>query len=265
MTTDLIKLFRKRWPEMLLVTAFRAFGIYLIELIAGSVKPVENGMSPEIASDLPERTIFMYAIGGIAFLVFWLTLYLGFLATVSTDSFKSQEPVTLLKTGRGFFWRVVRFEILLGLYTMFIYMISLSIIRLLLLKGIEMGREPQWVHLTCQAVALVVLVKLRLVPAIMIIYDQMVLPSLRTLRQFEILKAKPLLVFIGVAAALNVSIPLLVGRIDKDTVVFDLFTAGESLLSGILTLLIGLAAIWFVGGGKFGSCQQRVETEENRL
>lgn len=262
MLTDLINLFRKRWPEMMLVVGFSVFAVFLLERYKAIVITVAKSSSnSDFISNLSETAAFWYSLGAMFFYMMWTMLFLGFLASLIVICQTPQEPAVLLKIGRRFFWRIMRFSIIYGSLWVILRASLYYIVKSLFFPSLAIELMPFWVLELCSIPPCIILAKpLILVPCIMIVRNCMLLEASAEISQYEILKAKALLAIFISAVTLDRLFSILLLYIDYERVFFDVLVAIKGCLMGALILLMGLCGVWLVNGGKFGK-NEKAELE----
>lgn len=261
MLKDLTKVTKARWPEMLLIIGFLAIGRFLDFQVI-------SGVNFNIKTDpitMSEKTLFLYSMTAMIFNVLFLWLYMGFLATLNVNPYTPHEPAILIKIGRFFFWRGVRFLILFSLYWTAVSVLIFSPVRFLFFRTAESySTTMEWAFHFCMIIAAGALAKLLLfVPPIMICKNLMVLPAVKVMSDYKLSNAKaPAIIFVAGLLVYS-AITTLHMYISTNTPLFDIVTAIRSIVFATITLLIGIIGIWFVSGKRFGALQQQEDTEEN--
>jgi len=237
-----IEILKKRWPEAALVIVLQAGLIVLLEQISSQAQSLEYE-----PGTLPAHTGVILGVGTALFAIVWQMLYLGFLATACTTRHAPREPIELVKVGRYFFWRMLRFQIILGIVYIGISFVFLAIVQSMVFGQKDVLSIPVWIAHLCSFAALAVLVKpMLLVPAVMIVRDRMVLEAFGMLREYKLSQAKGLLraffICFGAIFLLS-SLQSLTGAAG----VYHYVMAGISaIISSTLVLAVTLAAILFV-------------------
>ena len=253
MLKDLTTIFKKRWPEMLLIVGFMAIGLFLyMQLIAAT--PSAKTPSPII---MTETTSLLYSTASMVFFVLFLTIYLGFLATLSVNYDTPHDPSILIKIGRIFFWRNFRFHILFEIYCISIALLILSPMKLLFFRTTNIDDMPQWLLHICMIIAIAIFSKpLLLVPPIMIYKNLMILPAIKVMANYPISKIKILPALLIGGFLFVGSILEMLNVIKPNTVILSITFAACSIIMATIMLLTGIIGIWFVAGKRFGAMQE---------
>ncbi|AQT67564.1 hypothetical protein STSP2_00712 [Anaerohalosphaera lusitana] len=103
-----LTILKKRWQEVLLI-AILGSGIFIPSMLLGLNDAA--GQEPEVS----EWSLFAMVAGVTFFAVFYVMITMGFLETAYREGTYQQDPAKLLIIGRRFFWRMLRFNIIIGL------------------------------------------------------------------------------------------------------------------------------------------------------
>jgi hypothetical protein len=112
-----IDILKARWPEVVMVVVLQAAMMLLLEEVVSDSEKMDSN-----AALMPFWASFLLGMGTILCAVLWQMLYLGFLKTAAVFGSQPQQPVELLRSGRPYFWRIVFFQILIGIALMFLNM-----------------------------------------------------------------------------------------------------------------------------------------------
>jgi hypothetical protein len=234
------RILRIRWQEVLLIVGLQAAsGFAFMQAIknGGSDKADTAGIVPFAA--------FLFVIFAVAAKM----LSLGFARTSFTDGPLHYEPWPLLKIGHHYFWRIIGFELLIGLITTSI-MIGLCMI--LMLKGTNpetMPKEQMNISmLYCLAIAMLLMAKPMLFgPAAILVTDCGVFGAFGWLSWLRLFAAKKLLAIYGAWVAMILA-PNVIARYGKEAFVDNYAVmAGFAVFGGVLTLTIYVMAVKAVG------------------
>ena len=238
--SGIFSIIKNRWSEVVLVVVLQAGIMVLWHQIfgaePGSVASAErlNGMS--------SGKLFGLTFGITAVIVIWQMLYFGFLASSYADKDAPQQPRRLLIIGRYFFWRIVRFQILLLTAQFLIAQVLWGI-------GNSFFKDVLGDNVTTVAsmAAFLILIKpLVLCPAIMIVKNCMVLDSLRWLKSYCLRDSGQLLKLIVVCFGTMFMLSMVLGDIKLDEAGKTVIDAIFYLLSGMLTLVVYLGGMRYV-------------------
>ncbi|MCF7955293.1 MAG: hypothetical protein K9M75_05790 [Phycisphaerae bacterium] len=253
MLKDLTAVFKNRWPEMLLIIGFTAIAIFLTEQL-NSAAP--NAKTP-VPMTMTQTTSFLYSIVIMIFLVFAMILHLGFIATLNVNHAEPHDPAILIKIGRIFFWRTIRFQVLIGLAYLALAILFFSPIKFIFFPSKSLEDIPQWSANTASVIALAALVKpVLLITPIMIYKNLMVLPAVKILSACRLSEIKILpLIFIGSILIIG-AITTLEEKMPSSNTIFNIIYATKSIITAVTALLTGIIAMWFVAGKRFGALQE---------
>jgi len=247
MLKDLLVLYRKRWPEMMLIVGFCAFGIFLLERFNANLIAVDGDFN-----QLTGTPAFWYSLGGMVFGVLWIMFLLGFLVSITIKSQMALEPVVLLKIGRRYFWRLFRYFVIYGVLCIAITMVVFTAVARFLFPAVDANSIPLWVVELCAIPAYLMLAKpLVLVPCIMIVRNCMVMEATSLISDYAIFKSKALLAIFTAAVLVDRAFSVIVFFVDIDSAAFFVLIGVKGWLIGELMLATGLCGVWFVNGGKF--------------
>jgi len=259
--SGVIEIFRKRWPEAALIILLQAGLMVLSEDIVFRSSLAQQTQS----AALPGYAGFIVGMGTAFFAIVWQMLYLGFLATAYSEGASPKQPAQLVSIGRLFFWRMLRFQIILGV----IYM-GVSFLILVMLQSVVPGAEkvssiPDWLAHLCSFAALVVLAKPMLfTPAVMIVRDRMVLEAVGLLKEYRFFEAKGLVRAFFVCFATVYLLSSLLSFIEPDGIFYYAAVAIYAVVASTLIVAVTLGAVLFVGS-KTKLATETAENPENNL
>ena len=255
--SGVIEIFRKRWPETALVILLQAGLMVLLEEIVGRASVVQQ--TPSAA--LPGPADFIVGMGTALFAIVWQMLYLGFLATAYSEGSSPQQPAQLVGIGRLFFWRMLRFQIILGVIYIGMSFVILVIVQSVILGAEEVSQIPDWVAHLCSFAALSVLAKPMLfIPAVMIVRDRMVLEAVGLLKEYRFFEEKGLVRAFFVCFATVYLLSSLLGLMEPGGVFYYAVVGIYAVVSSLLIVALNLGAVLFVAGRTNLTIE---DTEEN--
>ncbi len=227
-----------------MVILLQAGLMVLLEEIAGRA-----ALSQQVQSAaLPGHVDFIVGMGTAVFAVIWQMLYLGFLATAYSEGASPKQPAQLVSVGRLFFWRMLRFQVILGIAYIGISFVILAIVQSMVFGQKDMSSIPDWIAQLCSFAALAILVKpMLLTPAVMIVKDCMVLQALGSLREYKILEARVLLRAFFVCFATVYLLSSWLGVIETGSVFYYVLVGIYAVVSSALIVAVTLGAVLFVG------------------
>ena len=136
----------------------------------------------------PSQTIdFFMGFGTIVITIVAQMLYLGFLKTACTEGTSPQEPGALLRIGRHYFWRILRFQLIIFVVYIGLVGLILSLFSPFVTEAAKPEDFPEWLLGVSFLLALIVLIKpLTLSPALMVGCDMMAVKSIFSIRRHRI-------------------------------------------------------------------------------
>ncbi len=227
-----------------MVILLQAGLMVLLEEIAGRASVAQQTSS----SALPAQMGFIWGMGTALFAIVWQMLYLGFLATACTEGASPKQPAQLVSVGRLFFWRMLRFQIILGIVYMGISFVILAIVQSVVLGQEDVSRIPDWIAHLCSFAALAVLAKpILLMPAVMIVRDCMVLEAIGLLKEYRFSEAKGLVRAFFICFATVYLLSSLLSLIETGNVFYYVLVGIYAVVSSALIVAVTLGAVLFVG------------------
>jgi len=170
-----------RWPEVMLVTVLQVGLMLLLEraMVVGGAGQTDQGT-------IPDGAMFALGFGCMLMAVVWQMLYLGFLRTAALNGAAPHEPMTLLVTGRGFFWRLLSVQFVLGAMLWLLAGLLAGLVGSLL--GYQSAAAfPRWLLETAGVGAMALLVKpFFLIPALILALNTSIPEALGLMRQFRL-------------------------------------------------------------------------------
>jgi len=234
-----LHILRARWQEVLLIVGLQAAGGFAF------MQAMKGGVSGADATEILPFAAFLFAIFAVAAKM----LTIGFARTSFTDGPLHYEPWPLLKIGHHYFWRIIGFELLIGLITA---SVVVGLYMLSLLGGANpetMNKEQiNTIALYCAAGGILLMAKPMLFgPAAILVTDCGVFGAISWLSWLRLFKAKKLLAayVVWVATALAPSFIAQYGG--RAFVENHAVMAGFAIVAGVLTLIIYVTAVKAVG------------------
>ncbi len=184
MLPDAYEIIKKRWPEVVLIVFLQAALMMLMEQVSATVEQEAAGSR---AGQPPQAIEFFLGLGAIAVAIIAQMLYLGFLKTACTEGTAPREPAAILRIGRYYFWRLLRFQLIIGIVYLALSMLIVSLLGPLVSEATKPEDFPKWLLGISSLLALIVLIKpLTLSPALMVGCDMMTLQSIVSIRRHRI-------------------------------------------------------------------------------
>jgi hypothetical protein len=234
-----LHILRARWQEVLLIVGLQAASGFAF------MQAMKSGGSETEAVEILPFAALLFVI----FAVVAKMLAIGFARTSFTDGPLHYEPWPLLKIGHHYFWRIVGFELFIGLIT------ASVVVGLYMLTMIG-GANPEAMNkeqmstamLYCATGGILLMAKPMLFgPAAILVTDCGIFGAFGWLSWLRIFKAKMLLAayVVWIATALAPSfIAHYGGRAFVDNYIV---MAGFAIVAGVLTLIIYVTTVKAVG------------------
>ena len=169
---------KARWQEVLVIVGLHILGMVAIN------QSFLTGSGSKSASSLL-LSFFAFAV-----LIISTILSYGFLRTVHLEGMNRQVPAFLFVTGKKFFWRIVRFQILCMLV-----FLPFILINFLIYRSEGSSQSAPWMTSLLSTVPSLILIKpLLLIPALIIVMDCRVRESWQFMLRIRLLDAKEIVV-----------------------------------------------------------------------
>ncbi len=181
---DAYEIIKKRWPEVVLIVFLQAGVMMLMEQVSATVEQEAAGSR---AGQPLQAIDFFLGFGTIAITIIEQMLYLGFLKTACTEGTAPREPGVILRIGRRYFWRILRFQLLIAVVYIGLVGLILSLLAPFVPDAAKPEDFPEWLLGVSFLLALIVLIKpLTLSPALMVGCDMMAVKSIVSIRRHRI-------------------------------------------------------------------------------
>jgi len=193
----LFDILKFRWQEAIMVAGLQACCmILLLDFRRIQEEPSEFGR------------FFLMGIGMAAFVIFSQMLFWGFVRTALIGGVQSVGPAELLRTGRGYFWKILLFQVILfPLFVLILFAVT-SGVQLILHGDVKQDEVSGWLNILGATTASLILIKpVYFVPAQIVRKDCGILEAVRSLGQTQLLKMRYFLV-------IAVSLMLISGLVD---------------------------------------------------
>jgi hypothetical protein len=229
----LFDILKSRWQEAIMVAGLQAcFMVLMLDFHRMEEQP------PSI-----ERLFFL----GIITAWFWVVcqmLLWGFLRTAVTGGTQSVRPMELLRTGRGYFWKLLVFHFMLA--AAFLLIIVTVVGGGFVFWGGQMKEEeiPQWLKMISVITASLVLLKpMYFVPAQILRKDCGIREAIYGLKQTHLLRMRYFLITAVSFLALGAIIDYKTVDIGLHSVFYFPVLGVQAMLSASGTLILFLAAV----------------------
>jgi hypothetical protein len=259
---EVLEIIKRRWPEVVLVVGFQIGVFFLKTMLMEIVEEASQTTESENIVYSPFWASFLLGMGTMAFAIIAYMFLFGFLATACHEGLDKKEPIDLLRAGRYFFWRMVRFEILFSIFWFAIVIVCAAIVGTIVLQAKARQGIPNWMLNIFMFTSLVILIKpMLLAPAIMIAKDKMVLDAIKLLKQYSLKDAKNLLLLAGASISLMLGFSVTLSFAEIGSYYYYALLGGSGLFSSLLLLLIGLTAVRFAAITTTGP-EEQIKNEE---
>jgi hypothetical protein len=229
---------KARWPEAVMVAGSQACCVALLKDMQGVPQP-----------QTPFARLFFLGIGAAIFSIISQMLFWGFLRTAAIGGIQPAEPMTLLRIGRMYFWRLLLFQLLLLPVVLLIILVIQAGAQMLVYGKVELQtHSPLWLEIAGTTVTGLILMKpVYLIPALILLRDCGIRDALRGLRQtrlsemgyFRTITAS-ILVIVGAAEYVS-------GLVGRQDILYYPVLASHALISASGMLVVFLAAVVGVG------------------
>ncbi len=254
-TKKILQLLIARHQEVLLIVGLNVLGVIAAKII----RTPEQGSVPPSAF-LPQLFI-------IAAAIISTILYYGFQRTTFLEGKKHQQPLVLLKTGSRFFWRMIKFGLLLGPAYIALVWLTFFVTKQFLPPDItfnEIRTQFPFAYQFFFAVPTIILIKpLALMPAIIIVFNCQVLESWHSLKYCKFANAKELIAGFCVMVALGFLWTVLPEK--PETIAQHVITVIPTLANQLASLTVAILAIRFVASLNLVYDDQQNSTDQNDL
>ncbi|NQT04347.1 MAG: hypothetical protein HQ580_20140 [Planctomycetes bacterium] len=237
-TQKTLVILRIRWPEVSLIV-----GLYTLAELSHSLFGFTE---PDLTKTLFLPSIFFL----LSLAVVSMILYYGFLRTIHLEGPKEQTPMDLLKTGKHFFWRMVRFGfIYVALYFILTWIIFLIIKYFTSTNTgfIESAKSTPWLYRLCSTAATLIMIKVSLfIPALILVHDCRAFKSFKFLSKFKLLESKELVALFCLSTVMPLLWVLLKIPNNPETISQYIITIGSIVIGQVLWLIVAVTAVRFV-------------------
>ncbi|NLK41486.1 MAG: hypothetical protein GX298_05475 [Planctomycetes bacterium] len=234
------EIFKVRLPEVTLVVVFQTGLMVLLDRVM-----VRSGLHSSQPPAMPNWAMFVLGLGCMSLAIVWQMLYLGFLRTSATDGAAPQEPSTLLKTGRPYFWRILGVQIVIGLATWVI--VGVLILLIAALSGRQLDALPDWLMTLLPIIAIVLLIKpVFLIPSFILVLDYKANDAFQTMRQVRLSNLGVLPGLYGLGLAALAGMGFLVSLAPQAGAMYYIAQAAGHLIQSLIFLTLMLATVLFI-------------------
>ena len=230
-----------RWPEVMLITVLHVGLMLLLERVM-----VAGGAGQSHRGTIPDGAMFVLGFGCMLMAVVWQMLYLGFLRTAALNGAAPHEPLTLLVTGRGFFWRLLGVQFVLGALLWLLAGLLAG------LAGSFLGYQnaaafPRWLLEIAGVGAMALLVKpFFLVPALILAFNTSIPEALRLMWQFRLGEMGALLKIYALGLTVIATVAIAATLAPHGTTGYYVASGASYLTQSLIILTLLLATVLFL-------------------
>jgi len=232
-----LAILRARWPEAVLI-----IGIFLS-------RPLVSRLLFGLAAKqllTPNKLVLLYPSISLLLVAISATLRSGFLRTVYLQGSQRSSPLTLLRTGIYFLWRMVVLGALYSIPFLLVTLLSTGIIAGLVSPE-SFAQISVWINQLYFLAFSVILVKLiLLLPALVIVLDCRTFESFKFLKHCRLWEAKELVILFYAHLAFRFLLRFLRLYYDMTTASRYILEIGPLIISCFVNLIIAVMAVRFV-------------------
>ena len=232
-----LAILRARWPEAVLI-----IGIFLS-------RPLVSRLLFGLAAKqllTPNKLVLLYPSISLLLVAISATLRSGFLRTVYLQGNQRSSPLTLLRTGIYFLWRMVVLGALYSIPFLLVTLLSTGIIAGLVSPE-SFAQISVWINQLFFLAFSVILVKLiLLLPALVIVLDCRTFESFKFLKHCRLWEAKELVILFYAHLAFRFLLRFLRLHYDILTASRYILEIGPLIISCFVNLIIAVMAVRFV-------------------
>ncbi len=219
-----------RWPEVALLVVLNSF----LPLSIAILMPKE----PETITAFA----LMASILSFGFVIISTLLFMGFLRTIYLEGARPQQPMTLLKTGKHFFWRYFLFGLICSTVILVLWLLTSSLTEPAAGESVSVRKQGLPFFLA----SFVFMKFILLVPVIIIVLDCSVLNSFKALKCYKLLEEKQLVSLYCVHVAASHIPAFLPVQPDTETFFFQVLAVFYRVIIYLISLVVSVTAVRFV-------------------
>ena len=141
---ELVDIIKSRYPEILLVVILHAC-LFMLGTEMASMIPVVDESGEVTNVTITDGWAVVIAAGIVTFYAISTILQLGLLRSIFTGGTQQCEPIELLRTGKRFFWRMVRFELIYAAVLAMLMVMLIMLLSYVFLSKAQISNPPGWV------------------------------------------------------------------------------------------------------------------------
>jgi hypothetical protein len=229
---------KARWPEAVMVAGLQACCVAMLKDLQGVPQPQVSFA----------RLIFL-GIGAAIFSIISQMLFWGFLRSAAVGGIQPAEPMTLLRIGGIYFWKLLVFQLLLLPVVLLIVFVIQTGAQMFLYGKVELQTPPPlWLEITGATVTGLILMKpVYLIPATILLQNCGIWDALRNLRQIRMLKMQQFMTIAVSVLVIAGAVEYISGLAGRQNILYYPALALEALVSSAGMLVVFLAAVAGVG------------------
>ncbi|MGD0078610.1 MAG: hypothetical protein ABSB91_08315 [Sedimentisphaerales bacterium] len=237
-TKEAFEILEARWPEVVFI-----IGIDILSLFF-------NKLLYLVSLNITTFQKLVDAAWGFAFIVVTVLLIIGFQRTLYLEGINRQSPITLLRAGAHFFWRMLGF----GLIYLPVYFI-LSGMSFLVIKRFTSIETSFWetsitaslVRQLCFTISEIILIKpLLFIFPLIVVLDCRILKSFKLLKHCKLSNAKELVALFIISMLLTFLWAFLPSVASATSLTQFAFLIAQTVTQSFIGLIIAVMAVRFV-------------------
>ncbi len=241
-TKKSIAILKARYPELSLIIGLNVLGAVSMNMLRG------RNDSEDFARSLP-IIFFLFAVAILS-----MILNYGFQRTLYLHGSQHQSPMTLLKTGKDFFWRMVAVGIVIAPFYLAVIWLTYLVIRTVTAMDIGFfetaGDMPLLYHFYFAVASLILIKPILLLGVLIIVLDCRVGEAIRALKHFKLSAHKELIVIYCFITLLGFLWILIDGHDQTLSVRQSVLDCIQTLVIQITHMIVVVMAIRFVASVK---------------
>ena len=218
-----------RWPEVALLAVLNSF----LPLSMAMLMPQEQEAITALA--------LIAAIVSFGFVIISILLFMGFLRTVYLEGARPQQPMTLLKTGKHFFWRYFLFSLIYSAVFLGLLLLTSSFTDPTAGETVAVWKQ-KWLSFLASFVFMKFIM---LVPAIIIVADCSVLNSFKALKRYRLLAEKQLVSLYCVQVVASYILIFLPVQSNTETFFSQVLSVFHQAIIYLISLVVSVTAVRF--------------------
>ncbi|MBW8000554.1 MAG: hypothetical protein FVQ80_00845 [Planctomycetes bacterium] len=219
-----------RWPEVALLAVLNSFLPLSMTMLMPQEQKAVTGSA------------LIAAIVSFGFVIISILLFMGFLRTIHLGGARPQQPITLLKTGKHFFWRYFFFSLIYSTVILTLWALTLSLTEPAAGEAVAVWKQKGPLFLA----SFVFMKFIVLVMPIIIVADCSVLNAFKALKRYKLLEQKQLVYLYCVQVAASYILIFLPVQSDTETFFSQVLGILHQAIIYLISLVVSVTAIRFV-------------------